>query len=92
FTYDCEILENTLNTDIKTIKEKVKQQLTTDILEFYKRYYKEANCDLFYYKKLYKKIYLTNKDWDKFNLSVLPEEFEFEVTVEIKSDRHGEKI
>lgn len=92
FTYDCEILENTLNTDIKTIKEKVKQQLTTDILEFYKRYYKEANCDLFYYKKLYKKIYLTNKDWDKFNLSVLPEEFEFEVTVEIKSDRNGEKI
>ena len=92
FTYDCEVLENTLNTDMTTIKEAVKEQLTANINEFYKKYYKETDCDVFYYKKLYKKRFLTNKEWDKFNSSVSPNQLNFKVTVEINSDRNGERI
>ncbi|MBQ7075277.1 MAG: hypothetical protein IJM94_00600 [Clostridia bacterium] len=92
FTYDCEILENTLETDVSKIKETIKKQLTADINNFYEKYYKDADCDLFYYKKLYKKRFLTNHKWEKFNSSLSPKQLNFKVTVEINSDRNGERI
>ena len=36
--------------------------------------------------------FLTNKDWEKFNSSVSPNQLNFKVTVEINSDRNGERI